>query len=395
MHVQVAVDVVAAGEPLAQRGVARGVVAAGDQRAGRRPRARRRRPPSCAPSPPSRPRAAQPLAQLAVGHEPLELRGQRERVAGREQQPALAVADQLPVERQVARRPARPRRRAPRGRRRAPVRTPPEARQTMSAPATNSGGSPSPGRTSADPLAQPAADPRERVRRPVEPDHGLPVELVGQPAQRRAGRAAARRAPPRRSGRSAGGPRRRRVERRLARRRRRAGSARSGPGKKRSSRSAGRLVARRARVDAAEEHLDQHARHLGREHALGGLVEACATLSESEWRSAAEPGLGANGSCTWTMSNGTRPSSCSSARLTSSGIGGGRRRGPLGSGMLWPIASTRGLVRRPNSDSRVLAGAAGSRRATRGSRCASPTGPRPAPGARARPAPRRSARRTR
>lgn len=59
-----------------------------------------------------------------------------------------------------------------------------------------------------------------------------------------------------------------------------------------------------------------------------------ATLSESEWRSAAEPGLGAKGSCTWTMSKGTLSNSCSSARLTSSGIEGGRRRGPLGSGRL-------------------------------------------------------------
>ena len=68
-----------------------------------------------------------------------------------------------------------------------------------------------------------------------------------------------------------------------------------------------------------------------------------ATLSDCEWRSAAEPVLGANGSCTWTRSSGTAPSSRSSAPLTSSGIGAGRRRGPLGSGMLWPIASTRGF----------------------------------------------------
>jgi hypothetical protein len=41
-------------------------------------------------------------------------------------------------------------------------------------------------------------------------------------------------------------------------------------------------------------------------------------------------------------------SSCSRVRLTSTGIGGGRRRGPLGSGMLCPIASTFGSPSRPS-----------------------------------------------
>ena len=68
-----------------------------------------------------------------------------------------------------------------------------------------------------------------------------------------------------------------------------------------------------------------------------------ATFSDSEWRRAADPALGAKGSWTWTMSNSTRSKSCSSERLTSTGIGGGLRLGPLGSGMRWPTASSRGF----------------------------------------------------
>ena len=68
-----------------------------------------------------------------------------------------------------------------------------------------------------------------------------------------------------------------------------------------------------------------------------------ATLSDIEWRRAAEPVLGANGSWTCTMSSGTAPSRRSSAPLTSTGSGAGLRRGPLGKGMLCPIAITRGV----------------------------------------------------
>ena len=43
------------------------------------------------------------------------------------------------------------------------------------------------------------------------------------------------------------------------------------------------------------------------------------TFSAREWRSAAAEALGANGSCTCTMSSGARSSSVSIARLASSG----------------------------------------------------------------------------
>ena len=43
------------------------------------------------------------------------------------------------------------------------------------------------------------------------------------------------------------------------------------------------------------------------------------TLSAREWRSAAAEALGANGSCTCTMSNGVRDKSVSIARVASSG----------------------------------------------------------------------------
>ena len=49
--------------------------------------------------------------------------------------------------------------------------------------------------------------------------------------------------------------------------------------------------------------LDEAARDLGGEHALGRRVEV-PTLSAREWRSAALDALGANGSCTWTKSSG-------------------------------------------------------------------------------------------
>ena len=63
-----------------------------------------------APAPPSAAEAAaQPPAQARLGDQPPELAGERDRVAGREQQPALAVAGQLLVDR----RDARPRARLP------------------------------------------------------------------------------------------------------------------------------------------------------------------------------------------------------------------------------------------------------------------------------------------
>ena len=52
------------------------------------------------------------------------------------------------------------------------------------------------------------------------------------------------------------------------------------------------------------------------------------TLSAREWRSAAEEALGANGSCTWTMSKGSELSSISSVPETSSGKRSGARLRP-------------------------------------------------------------------
>ena len=50
------------------------------------------------------------------------------------------------------------------------------------------------------------------------------------------------------------------------------------------------------------------------------------TFSAREWRSAAFDVLGANGSCTWTKSSSTVPSSSSTVRATSIGSAAGRRR---------------------------------------------------------------------
>ena len=89
-----------------------------------------------------------------------------------------------------------------------------------------------------------------------------------------------------------------------------------------------------------------------------------ATLSETECRSAADPGLGAKGSWTWTTSKGTAPRSCSSERLQ---IHQDRRRaprGPLGSGMRPPTASTRG----PSPPNRFSGFLTASRMACRDSR---------------------------
>jgi hypothetical protein len=66
------------------------------------------------------------------------------------------------------------------------------------------------------------------------------------------------------------------------------------------------------------------------------------TLSECEWRSAVEETLGANGSWTWTMSGSALTSKRSIVRLTSSGTGAARGRGPRGKASPEPTASTAG-----------------------------------------------------
>ena len=114
-----------------------------------------------------------------------------------------------------------------------------------------------------------------------------------------------------------------------------------GPGKKRSSiRPVAALLAIRASMRPKNISTSIRATWVESTRSAGSWKVA--TLRLSECRNAAEPGLGANGSCTCTMSNGTAANNCSSERLTSSGIGAGRRRGPLGSGSRWPTASTVG-----------------------------------------------------
>ena len=152
---------------------------------------------------------------------------------------------------------------------------------------------------------------------------GLPVELVGEGGGARAGSS---RSAPRSSSAHVDDPqpaRRRGGAAPARRRRRRAASARYGPREEALQQLPGGVVARGAGVDAAEEHLDERPRATWVERTRSTGSWKVATLSETEWRSAADPVLGANGSWTWTTSSGTAPRSCSSARLTSTGIGAG------------------------------------------------------------------------
>ena len=168
-----------------------------------------------------------------------------------------------------------------------------------------------------------------------------PSRGPGEASEARAGTVAAPRAPPPRCGRSGSDPRVAGAAQ-ARRRRRRGGSARRRPGKKRSiSSPVVSLLAVRASIRPKNISTSMRATWVESTRSAGSWKVA--TFSESEWRSAADPALGANGSCTWTRSNGTASNSCSRPRLTSTGIGAGRRRGPLGSGMRWPIASTRGF----------------------------------------------------
>ena len=108
-------------------------------------------------------------------------------------------------------------------------------------------------------------------RRAGGDEHGrLPVELGRQPPQRAQEEPQRARAPPGRRTRSASGLR---AAARC--------DAASAPGRSTRSRAgkirciSSRVASKRggARVEAAEEQLDEAARHLGREHALGGRVE--------------------------------------------------------------------------------------------------------------------------
>ena len=150
----------------------------------------------------------------------------------------------------------------------------------------------------------------------------------------------ARRAPPPRSGRAGSGLSGR--DRAPAPRRPPRPDQLVGPRKEPLQELARRLVARRARVDPTEEDLDQHASDLRGENALDRLVEG----GDVERLGMAQRGrAGAGGERLVDVQEVERhrPQQALEAPLMSSGSGAGRRRGPLGSGMLCPMASTFGF----------------------------------------------------
>ena len=215
-------------------------------------------------------RDAQPVAQGRVAAEALELRRQGDDVAEREEQTPLTLADQLAIELEVGDDGHGPSR----------ERLPDQSRGDPD-PAGGETGDVRPcqelGRlavTRADhpkPLSQPPADASERVRRPVEPDDSLPVEVVGKLAQRPQQQT---KGPPLLLGAvdDPNPPGRRRVQRRL-------GDVRARPdqlvlaGEEALEQLAGRLVAGGALVDPAEEDLHQHPGNLCGENSLHRLVE--------------------------------------------------------------------------------------------------------------------------
>ncbi len=102
VHVQVDVDQLALAQPSAQSGCRRGRHGAGRRARGRRPPVRRRRGPRTAGRPVLR-EAAERVAQRAgVRDQPLQMRGQRLRLAGLEQPAELSVGEDLLVDRQPA-----------------------------------------------------------------------------------------------------------------------------------------------------------------------------------------------------------------------------------------------------------------------------------------------------
>ena len=144
-------------------------------------------------------------------------------------------------------------------------------------------------------VAQLAAQRSRAAARARHDDRRLPVELRGQPAQRAQEQ-------PQRGALLVG--RRRRSARRPSRggaceQRRRPGGARGS--RRGRSAASGRAVASKrahARVEAAEEQLDE-ARATCVESTRSAGAWNVPTLSAREWRSAADDALGANGSWTW------------------------------------------------------------------------------------------------
>src|SRR5829696_1261869 len=212
----------------------------------------------------------QAVAQRLVATEPLELRGQGEHVTEGKQQATLALADHLAVELEVGDDrdraggeglPDQPRRgsHATRGEA-GDVR----AGQELGRLAVLRPHHP-------EPLAQAPADPGQRIGRTVEPDHALPVEVVGKPAQgaqqQTEGAALLLGAVH-----DPDAARRRWIQGRLGRIRPRADQLVLA-GEEALQQLTGGLVARGALVDPPEEDLDQHPGDLSGEHSLDGLVE--------------------------------------------------------------------------------------------------------------------------
>ena len=170
----------------------------------------------------------------------------------------------------------------------------------MSAPATNSGGAPSAGRTSRSRSRSRLLTAGQRVGRTVEPDDALPVESVGQPAHRPQEQTAARPVPPRPTCtiliRPGGGGSR-------------AGSATSAPGRS-SSRAPGRsarasspvasLLAVRTSIRPKNISTSIRATWVDSTRSAGSWK--LATFRECEWRRRRSRRSGAKGSWTWTMS---------------------------------------------------------------------------------------------
>ena len=178
VHVEVDVDRATASRAGAARPACRRGRGGARRRAGRSPR------PGRPPRPSREPRPLAPCrrstAQAGLGDQALDLAREGDRIPGREQQAALAVADQLLVKRELRGHRHGPRRerlpheaRARRAARRRPRRG---RRRPRSAPRATSRPAPGgPGR---------AAAARAAPRRRPAPDRRLPVELEGQAPQR-------------------------------------------------------------------------------------------------------------------------------------------------------------------------------------------------------------------
>ena len=150
--------------------------------AGRSPRPGRR-PASQSRTAPRRLRDAARAAAPRLGDQALELAREGDRVAGREQQPELAVAGQLAVEGELRARPARSRWRAPCARGRGRGAGPPEAAQSdVGAGDQLLGRAPRAGRRRWTRSRSRLRDPD--LGRVGDPDRRLPVAARRQAAER-------------------------------------------------------------------------------------------------------------------------------------------------------------------------------------------------------------------